>query len=145
MADVGAVSITATGVIPSTSAALDVQTIAAGNTITAGMALCQIADGTVGKCDADAASPINAFYGLAMTGGSAGQKCVIARSDAGGLNLGATVAVGLPIFASSFTAGGLTTNFTDLASGSLVTAIGMGVNTAAINLHPITSISGTKA
>jgi len=145
MADVGAITITATAVIPSSSAALDVQTIATGNTITAGMALCQIADGTVGKCDADAASPVNAFYGLACTGGSAGQKCVIARSDAGGLAIGATVAVGQPIFVSSFTPGGLTTNFTDLASGSLVTAIGMPVNTTAINLHAVTSISGTKA
>lgn len=143
MADVGALTITATSVIPSSSAALDVQTIAVGNTITAGMALCQIADGTVGKCDANGTAPVNAFYGLAVTGGSAGQKCVIARSDAGGLAIGATVAVGRPIFVSSFTPGGLTTNYTDLESSSLVTSIGMGVNTTAINLHPVTSIAGT--
>lgn len=138
-----AISITATSVLPGSTASLTTVTIAAGVTITQGQAVTKDASGNLILADANGVAPANAFFGIAMSGGSPGQPCVVNTGDPA-YTVGGTVAPG-PIYVHT-TPGALTLAFADLTSGSTVIVIGMATSTtlATIQSSPtISSFPGT--
>lgn len=125
-------SITAANVIPSANAELYRKTAAA--TITAGQTVYLLAAGTVGLADANGASPLYNVYGIAVTGGGAGQVITVCRKDPA-LVIGATLTIGDTLWLSA-TAGGITITAADNVTGMYVTALGVAGSTTAFNFNP---------
>lgn len=115
-------SITATSVIPSSSA--NIQKGTAGGTITAGMPVYKDSSDSnkIKPADADADASSNAV-GIAVTGAASGQVVYYVTNDSA-LELGlADSDVGKPLFVST-TAGGICP-WEDLATGDYATFLGM--------------------
>lgn len=128
MADI---SITAASVIPSANAELYRKTAAA--TITAGQVVYLLANGTVGLADANGASPLYNVFGIAVTGGGAGQVITVCRKDAA-LVIGATLVIGDTLWLSA-TPGGITSTAADIVTGMFNTVLGVAVSTTAFNFN----------
>ncbi len=120
----------------------------AGVAITAGQALYVDTNnnGVLKLADAASAAPVNAFAGIAEHGALAGQPISYRTNDSAFIFGGAATA-GDRIYLSGATAGGLTLTDGDLATGMLVTCVGVCVTggaagTATINLSP--TVGGVK-
>lgn len=101
----------------------------AGATITAGQAVRRNAAGLVVLAQADEAATADAD-GIALNGAANGQP--VAYHTGGGINMGATLVVGMVYAVSAAAAGGIAP-ITDLTAGDFVTVL--GVATAADNLQ----------
>lgn len=134
-------SITVANVLKSSSAGMTTATIAAATTITQGQALYQLANGTIGLADANAASPANSFVGFALNAGSPGQPITYVGLDTG-YTPGATLTVGGVVYLDSTTPGAITQTYSDVASGSTVITLGTATSTTAMNLLPC--VGGVK-
>lgn len=122
-------TITAASVAKDTATAQTASGIA-GETITAGMALYQLAsDSKLYKADANSAAAIGVI-GVSLHASLAGQPIVYQTS--GKITIGATVAVGT-IYVLSATAGGIAPS-TDLASGWYTGIVGVATTTTVITL-----------
>jgi predicted transcriptional regulator len=106
------------------------QTGVAGEAITAGQAIYKkAADGRLWKADCTSAAKA-AAVGVALNGGAAGQPIAYVRS--GGLNPGATVAVGT-VYGVTDTAGGIGA-ISERAAADYVTLLGVAVTASRIAL-----------
>lgn len=123
-------SITATSVVAGVNAAKT--TGIAGATITAGqLVYLDASDGRYKLADANGSgTAIKEVQGVALHGAASGQPLTIQRQ--GTVTIGATVAVGT-IYALSATAGGIAP-VADLASGHVVSIVGVGASASAILL-----------
>ena len=121
-------TVTPANVLPYSGARI--QTGRAGETITAGQALyLKDADGKLYKAD-DTAAAKAAAVGIALNGGAAGQP--ISYLEAGGLNPGATVGVGV-VYGVTDNPGGIGA-ISERAVGDYITILGVGVTTSRIDL-----------
>jgi len=125
------ISVTAGNVVASSSAKKT--TGVAGETITAGQVLYISTDGKMYKADANAAGATT-VAGIALGGASANQPVTYAVEDAGGINLGATLTVGL-IYTLSATAGGICPS-ADLTSGDYPTVLCIAKTASACVMKP---------
>jgi len=102
----------------------------AGETLTAGQTLYRkAADGKLYKAAATSAA-LAAAVGVALNGGAAGQP--VKYCEGGGLNPGATVAVGT-IYGVTDTAGGIGP-VSERAAADFITILGIGITASRINL-----------
>lgn len=132
MADI---SITAANVLQTPGAPLSQGVAAVGVTITQGQVVYQLANGTYGLADSNGTSPANSVAGIAVNAASPGQTFQFVPKDAT-FTFGGTSTAGLAIYLSN-TPGGITSTYSELASGSTVICVG-GVLTggATMNLNP---------
>ena len=133
MADI---SITATGVLKSSTGSVSVGT--AGATITAGQAV-YVDTGDSNKiklADADGASPAFTFAGIALNAASSGQPVSYCTNDTAGFTIGATLAAGDVIYLAP-NPGGLTKTFADLLTTDKVVVVGVMLTTTTMNLTAI--------
>ncbi len=117
-----ALSITATGVIKSASGGAVTGKLAAGVTATAGQAIYNVGDGTVGLADSNAGSSgdaVRTFYGIALSGGSPGQTIAICTNDTSFTNGASGMTVGGAIYLMD-TAGAITQTLADATGGTSV-------------------------
>jgi len=122
------ISITASAVIPSSSAIVAHYT--AGATITAGqLVYYDTATSTVKLADANASAAASTVRGIAVNGASSGQSINVCTYDPE-LTIGGTLTVGDVLFCSA-TAGGIAPA-ADVASGWYVTVIGVVVSSTKI-------------
>ena len=135
--------LTATAVIPSSSATL--QIVSLFETMTAGQAAYIQTTGSVpivGKCKANGNATIRTFAGIMATGGSTGQYAVMILSDTAGLTLGTTtgtvLAAGNSIIVSGAVAGSLAPD-SDNTTGWYKTTLGIGLSTTTIKFSPVAS------
>jgi hypothetical protein len=126
-------SVTATSVVPSTASTLSRGT--AGATITAGQAVAIDVDHSVKLFDANSGTAaLRVFAGIACNGASSGQPVNFCSSDPS-FTPGFTVAAGAIVIGSA-TAGALCPA-ADLATGSYLTVVGVGIGSNKIKLAPI--------
>lgn len=91
--------------------------------------------------DSNGAPPINACSGMSLNAASTGQILDYVATDAL-LTLGAaTLTAGSAVYLSD-TPGGLTMDYTDIASGSTVIIVGVALSTSTMNLKPV--VGGVK-
>lgn len=105
-------------------------------TITTGKAVAVKVDGTLDLYDANGATPLNVFKGIALNTGGAGQPVDYVESDPE-FTPGFTIAAGAIVIGSA-TAGGLAPA-ADLATGWYLTIIGVGIGSNKIDLNPFPS------
>lgn len=123
-------TVTATSVVSGAGAV--VETLQAGETITAGQTLyVDATDGKAYKSDANGAAAAKALKGVALNGGSVNQRISIQKE--GTITIGATVVVGT-LYVVSATAGGIAPA-ADLASGMDTIVVGVGSTTGAILMN----------
>lgn len=121
-------TVTPANVLPYSGARI--QTGRAGETIAAGQALyLKDADGKLWKAD-DASAAKAAAVGVALNGGAAGQP--ISYLEAGGVNPGATVVVGV-VYGVTDTPGGIGA-ISERAVGDYITILGVGVTATRIDV-----------
>lgn len=137
MADI---SITPTAVFKGANGSPSSNTIAAGVTITQGQAVVKLLDNTLALADSNGTTPALFAYGIALTAGSPGQPCSWVGTDSA-FTTGGTLTSGTVIYASN-TAGGLTSTYSDLASGSTVVVMGVTNTNGTLLLNP--QIGGVK-
>jgi len=101
----------------------------AGEAVTAGETLYRHTDGNLYRADCSTAAKARAV-GIALNSAAAGQP--VAYAKAGGLNPGATVAVGT-IYGVTDTAGGIGP-VSDRATGDYITILGVGTTASRIEL-----------
>jgi len=135
MADI---SITAANVLK--SAAGISQSGIAGATITQGVPVYQLANGTFGLSDSNGTAPANSCAGMALNAASSGQPFNYVSQDPAYVP-GGTFTSGAAVYVSN-TPGGLTTTYSDVASGSTVIVIGVTNTDGTINLKPV--VGGVK-
>ncbi len=127
-------SVTAASVLPSTSARL--LQVTAGAAITIGQSVyLDTATNTYKAADANGASPLFTFAGIAVSqAAAAGQPLLICQSDPS-FTPGFTIAAGATVILSA-TPGGLAP-IADLASGWYLTVVGVGIGSNKINFSPV--------
>lgn len=129
MADI---SVTAANVqiVTSGTHPTQIKTGTAGGTITAGQPLYLNTSDQLVAARADAAST-DEVVGIALNGGSAGQK--IHYAVGGDITIGATVVLGMAYYLSAGAAGGIAPH-ADLTTGNYVSFLGIAITTAIIRL-----------
>lgn len=126
-------TVTATSVIASASATLSRGT--AGAAITAGQSVAIDTDHSIKLYDANSGTAtLRVFAGIACNGASTGQPVTYCTADSA-FTPGFTVAAGAIVIGSA-TAGGLCPA-ADLASGSYLTIVGVGIGSNRIKLNPL--------
>jgi hypothetical protein len=120
-------SVTPANVLPYAGA--KIQEGRAGEALTAGQAVYLHTDGKVHKADCSTLAKA-AAVGVTLNGAAAGQP--VSYAQAGGVNPGATVAVGA-VYGVTDTAGGIGP-IGDRSTGDYITILGIGVTTSRINL-----------
>lgn len=126
MADV---IVTAAEVLPASDTVQELGTL--GATVTAGQTVYfDSTTSTYKLADANASSATATVKGIALTGGSSGQKVVVATG--GSLDPGFTVGVG-SVYVQSATAGGIAP-VADLATGHRTSIIGVGLSASSLHL-----------
>ena len=122
-----AISITATQVqdVPGNGDVYEEAEIATGQTVTAGAAVKLDADGRWRLLDADDVGYTSDVFGVAIGGGSAGQRIVAKRGGDVDLGAGAAVACGAALIGHT-TAGSLTVTPADVGSGKYLYHFGYG-------------------
>ena len=136
MADI---TLTPANVIPSTNALIS-GSGKAGATIVAGNCLYKAADGTLKLCDANGASPLYNFFGIAANSAAPGQMVAYVTKDPA-LAIGSGQAIGT--FLKTSTTAGLMAPIADAISGEFVTVLGVINSDGTLNLNPVTS-TGAK-
>lgn len=126
-------TVTSSSVIPSADATLSRGT--AGVAITAGQALFKDTDGTLKLYDANGTSPAYKFAGIACNSAAIGQPVIYCTADPTGFAPGFTVAAGAIVIGSA-TAGNLCPA-ADLASGSYLVVVGVGIGSNKIIIQPL--------
>ncbi len=143
-----ALSITSTAVIAAAGSGIATLRVAAAITVTAGQAVYNVGDGTCNLCDSNAGSPGDAartFYGIATSGGSAGQTIAICTgTNSSGFTNGASgMTVGGAIYLMD-TAGAITQTLADATGGtSVIIGTALSATTQSIIANGITG--GTVA
>lgn len=132
-----AITVTATSVLPYAGASAEWGTF--GETVTAGMAVYQSStDDKYYKLDANDSTKIPAagkFWGIALTGGAAGQPAKV--QTGGDINPGGTVVVGT-VYVAGATAGDIAP-VSDLTTGWYTNVIGVGVTSSKIRMSLLAS------
>lgn len=132
MADI---SLTAANFLPSSNASI-LHDCVAGATLTRGQSLYyDSATSTYKLFDADGASALQEFAGLACQDIASGQKFDVCTKDPD-LKLGGTLASGDNVWGSA-TAGGVTKTVGDLATGMRVWSLGVATSTTNMNFNPV--------
>jgi len=131
-----ALSITATDVVAAAGASTGVGVL--GGTVTAGQPLYQDTDGTYKLADSNDTAAKAKATAIALQGGASGQTIAIFKG--GGINLGATLAIG-ETYCLGTTAGEIVP-IGDLATDDFVTIL--GVATSASNLNALFYASGAQ-
>ena len=126
-----AISITASGFIPSTYARI--REGVAGATITQGQTLyLDSATNTLKLCDADASLAASTCVGIACQSVASGQRLEYVYEDPQCV-LGATLVIGDTLWTSA-TAGGITKTAADNGTGKYTCVLGTAISTTAFNL-----------
>lgn len=134
----GNLAITATAVIPTTTA-IKVIKLAAGVTVTQGQAAAMDSSGNGTLCDSNGVAPLNALIGIYCSAGSPGQYVTYCDVDAAFANGASGMAVA-PVYVSN-TAGSFTQTLGDLAAGSTIIVAGVAVSGTVLNLTPATGVT----
>lgn len=136
MADI---AITAANVLQSASAQLERRE--AAEAITAGQTLYKLANGKVGLFDANGATPLCVFEGIAVDNAATGQQVVYAKKDLGGFTIGATVVIGDSFWASGTNPGGITKTAADVVTGWFAVHLGVALSTTKFYLNPTSALA----
>ena len=114
----------------------------AGVTIIAGQTLYKAADGTLGLCDSNGASPAYKFFAVASNSAAPGQLVAYVTNDPA-LTIGGAHAAGT-VLKTSTTPGGMAP-IADAVAGEFITVLGVINDGGTLNLNPSTSTGAVPA